>query len=296
MGAVAEIAGVDGAVVGDRVLAAEGGRDGEADALREAREMVRGGGRPAGAADDGDRSGGVAKQRHQRVERERVGSLGGDVDAGAVGGFDLVRQHVLGKREDDGAGAAGHGRGVGAGDVFGEPAGVLDAGGPFGERREHRGKIDLLESLAVAVLPRDVADEEQHGGAVLHRGVDADRRVGRAGAAGDEADAGAAGELAVGLRGVGGAALLSAGDEVDLRRVVKRVERGEVGFAGYAEDAVAALGEELINKDAAAGSFGHGVCCLSPEKRRRRDLVPRPGVDAPPAQAIAPDDFTGALP
>ena len=78
--------------------------------------------------------------------------------------------------------------------------------------------------------------------------------VGRAGAAGDEGDAGLAGHLAVGIGHVADPAFLAADDGLDLRRVVKRVEHGEEAFARHGEDAVAALDLELVDKDLAAGA------------------------------------------
>ena len=39
-----------------------------------------------------------------------------------------------------------------------------------------------------------------------------------------------------------------------------RVERGEVGFAGHAENVLGALGDELIDQDLAAGPAVGGVC------------------------------------
>ena len=76
--------------------------------------------------------------------------------------------------------------------------------------------------------------------------------VGRAGAAGDEGDARAAGHLAVGVGHVGDPAFLPADDGVDLGRVVQRVEHREEAFARHGEDAVAALDPELVDEDAAA--------------------------------------------
>ena len=52
-------------------------------------------------------------------------------------------------------------------------------------------EIDLLERLAVARAAIDVADEQDHRLRILHRDMDADAGVGRAGAARDEGDAGA---------------------------------------------------------------------------------------------------------
>ena len=116
--------------------------------------------------------------------------------------------------------------------------------------REEGGKVDLLEALAVAVAARDVADEQDHRGRILEGDMDAGAGVGRAGAAGDEGDARAAGHLAVGVGHVGDPAFLPADDRVDLGRVVERVEHGEEALARHGEDAVAALDLELVDEDA----------------------------------------------
>ena len=177
----------------------------------------------------------------------------------AIERLDLVTQHVLGQREDDRAGAAGGGDAPGAGDIFGDPAGVVDPGGPFGDRAEKGREVDFLEAFAVLVAAVEVADEQDHRGRILEGDVDSGGGVGGARAAGDEGDAGAAGQLAVGLGHVGDAAFLAADHDVDFGRVVKRVEDGEKAFAGNSEEAVAALDPELVDEEAAAGAeIGRG--------------------------------------
>ena len=119
--------------------------------------------------------------------------------AAAVG----VRQHVLGQHQHDRAGPALH-RGVeGARDVFGQAVGVVDLADPLGHAQragaEHLPVVDLLEGLAVALVAGHLADEQDHRRAVLERGVHADAGVGRARAAGHEADARPAAELALRL-------------------------------------------------------------------------------------------------
>jgi hypothetical protein len=72
--------------------------------------------------------------------------------------------------------------------VLGQPVGIVDLGDPLGEAEragaEHLPVVDLLERLAVALLARDLADEDDQRRRVLERGVDADRRVARARARG----------------------------------------------------------------------------------------------------------------
>ena len=59
---------------------------------------------------------------------------------------------------------------------------------------------------------------------------------------------GPAGELAVGVGHVRGADLVAAGDEPD-RRVVERVEHGEVALAGDAEGQLDAVDDELVDEE-----------------------------------------------
>ena len=75
----------------------------------------------------------------------------------------------------------------------------------------------------------------------------------RARAARDEADARPAGELAVGVGHVGGAASWR---QVTKRigRVVQGVEHGEVALAGHAEASVDAVDDELVDEDLSAGA------------------------------------------
>ena len=81
----------------------------------------------------------------------------------------------------------------GARDVFGQAVGRVDLADPLREaeraRAEHLPVVDLLEGLAVALVARDLADEQDHRRRVLERGVQADRGVARARPARHEAQA-----------------------------------------------------------------------------------------------------------
>ena len=140
---------------------------------------------------------------------------------------------------------------------FRDAGGVVDLGHPFGERAEHAAVVDLLEAVAVRFLERDLADEEQHGRAVLLRDMDADAAVAGAGSAGDHGGGGAAGELAVGFGHVDRPGFEPAGDGVDLvADLIEAVEHVEVAFAGHHEDGVDPLGDEGVGQHAPAGPGG----------------------------------------
>ena len=80
-----------------------------------------------------------------------------------------------------------------------------------------------------------------------------DRRLRRAGAAGDEADARSPRQLPVRLRHVRGARLVPARDEAD-RAVAERVEDVDVALARDAERELGAVDGELVDQELAAGA------------------------------------------
>ena len=137
--------------------------------------------------------------------------------------------------------------------MLGQAIGAIDVPRRLGEAAERACVVDLLPGLTALERPRHVPDEQDQRRRVLHRGMHADGRLGRPRAAGDEADPGPAGELAVRLGGVRGALLVAAGDEPD-RRVVKRVEHGQEALARQAEREVDPVQLELVDEDAAAVS------------------------------------------
>ena len=168
-----------------------------------------------------------------------------------------------GSASTTGPGTAAGGDLEGARHVFGDAVGAVDLRHPFGHLAVHAPVVDFLERFAVDEVVADLADEQDHRRRILVRRVHADRGVGRAGAARDEADAGLAGQLAVGLGHEGRAAFLAADDEADAR-VVQRVEHVEVAFAGHAEGGVDAVDGERVDQDLAAGAgrVGHGSVVL----------------------------------
>jgi hypothetical protein len=135
-----------------------------------------------------------------------------------------VRQHVLGQRHHDGAGAARKGGRPGAGHDLGDAVGAVDLHRPLRDGAEEGRVVDFLERLAPLHVGADLAHEHDHGGGVLAGRVDADGGVGGTGAAGDETEAGLSGELAVGFRHEGRAAFVAGVHELEAGRVMHRVE------------------------------------------------------------------------
>src|SRR5690606_2430870 len=133
------------------------------------------------------------------------------------------------KDQDDRAWPAGNGGMEGAADELGDAVSTVDLGDPLADRPEHATIVDLLEAFPLDHMGPDLADEEDHRGGILERGMQANRRVARAGPSRDKADPGPPRQLAIGFRHIGGAALLPADDELDRTVAVKhRVENREI--------------------------------------------------------------------
>ncbi len=248
----ADIAGIVRVQMVEQHLAAEGAADRQRPGLGDAAHPRHRLGIPARAAEDDEGPLGLAEQFLQRVELGFAGA-GFDRCVRQGGGrLDQAGQHVLGQRDDDRAGAAGGRDRKGAGDEFGDARGIVDLDHPFGDVAEEALVVDFLESLALLGVAGDLADEQDDGNRILHGDVDAGRRIGGAGAAGDEADAGLAGQAALAVGHHRGAAFLAADDGAD-RRIVQRVEHREIGFARHAEDAIDAVGFERVDDQLSAG-------------------------------------------
>ena len=253
----------------EQVLVAERGADREPVLFGEGLDVGAGLRVPAAAPENNQGRFGrlqqLAEGRHV-LGRRRTAR---DLVRADVGHVDLVDQHVLRQHQHDRARPAVEGHGEGLGDVFGDAPGVLDLGHPLGQLAVHAAVVDLLEGLAVGRLAGDLADQQDHGCRILEAGMHSHRGIGGARAAGHEADARPAGQLAVGLRHIGGAALLAADDVADRVALgVQRVECGEVTLAGDAEDGVDTIDAQLVDQDLRAAAGSHGRSLTSWVRRR----------------------------
>ena len=141
----------------------------------------------------------------------------------------------------------------GAGHELGNPVGAVDLRHPLRHRPEHLPVVDLLKRLAPHHLPADLADQKYQRRRILVSGVDSARGMRRPGAARDHADSGTARELPVRVGHVGGTHFVAARDEAD-RRVVERIEYGQVALTRHAERDVDAVDDELVDDELPAGS------------------------------------------
>ena len=159
----------------------------------------------------------------------------------------------------------------GARDQLGQALGVIDFHDPLGHGAEDCAVIELLKRFAIEHAAGDLADKDDEWCGVQMRDVDAGRGIGRTRAAGDETDAGLAGELALGLGHHRCAAFLAADGDLDLG-VMQRIECGEVAFARHAEKLLHTVHDQLVHKHLSSGAWLgrgvrlcgclHGVCSL----------------------------------
>ena len=236
----------------EQVGAPERGGDRQREARGKTRHRGAGRLRPAAAAEQHDRP---LRRPQQLLQPAHIGGAGPALDRlewRRVCHRHALDQHVLGQRHHHRAGAAA-GRGIeGARGELGDAGGIVDFRRPFRQRGEHRPIVELLERLALAHLARDLAHEQDQRGGILPRDVDARRRVGGAGAAGDEADAGPSRGLAVGFCHDRGAALVAANGDGDVT-VVQRIERGDVALARDAEHVPHPMNHQLVDQDFGGG-------------------------------------------
>ncbi|MCY1173115.1 hypothetical protein D9M73_132680 [compost metagenome] len=209
--------------VGDGILPPEGSRDRKAPQPRKVAERSTGGQIPTGTTHDRHRCLALADSVEGTRDQVGIGYRIRPFHPGPVYGHHFIEQHILGQCQHHRPRSARHGDVPGARDIFGDAAGVVDLGGPFGDGAKHRGKVDFLKGLAVLGGAVDIADEQHHRLRILHRDMDANRGIGGTGPARDEGDAGPPGQRAIGTRHEADPAFLTAHHQIDFGRVVQRI-------------------------------------------------------------------------
>jgi hypothetical protein len=249
----AEDADVARRAVVDEVLAAEGARDRELVGLAERLDVPARPGRPAAFADDDERALGAGQELAQPLEILRAWLDTRRLHPRFVLDVGLLGKHVLGQREDDRPRPSGERERICLRDMLGDPLRVVELPGRLGDPPEDLRVVQLLPRLATSERTWHLADEEDHRRRVLLRRMHPDGRLRRTGSARHEAEAGSPRELAVRLCRVRRALLVATRDQPD-RRVVERVEDGQVALAREAESQVGAVQLELVDEDLPACS------------------------------------------
>ncbi len=218
-------------------------------------------------------------------------SRGDGRETGSV--FHHLGQHVLGQRQDHGAGPPLLRHMPGVGHELGDPLRLIDLGDPLGELAVHAAVVDFLEGLALHHAAPDLPDEQDGGDGILLGDVDPRAGVGRTWTARDEADARLAGQTRVGVGHHRGPALLPADHEPEFRVRGHGVERGEIALPRHAEGGVRAQLNQAVDQDLAAAAHrlvsSSRMAFMGPEKGTRIVPAARRGGKPPSALFSLPE-------
>ncbi len=118
-------------------------------------------------------------------------------------------QHIFGECNHNRAGASVDRAVESLTDQFRNAGGIIDLHHPFGHLTEHTAIINFLKCFAFHLIACDLSDEQKHRRGILKSCMNADGSIRRAGATCDKADAGFAGQLAIGIGHIGCSAFLS---------------------------------------------------------------------------------------
>jgi hypothetical protein len=150
---------------------------------------------------------------------------------------------------------------------------VADLGGPFGHATEHAAVVDLLEGVAAQVVAWYLTHDEQEGHAVLLGGVHRDGRIGGAGAAAHQRDAGRSRQPRIGEGHEARAGLVAADHRVDVVAVMQGVEQAQEALPGNAEHARDSVADQGVDDQVAGGSQGNASRLESAQSLPARDDV-----------------------
>ncbi len=288
-------------VVVEDVLEAEGAADRDLPVLGEALEVAGRVGRPAAAADDGERALRTDQQLPELLHRLRIRMRVGRHDERQRRRRGGRGEHVLRQGQHHRSRAALHRGAEGARHVLRQAVGRLHLAHPLGQAQragaEHLPVVDLLERLAIALVGGHLAHQQDQGRRVLERDVHADAGVGGARPARDEAHAGSARELAVRLGHERRPALVAAGHEADaLAVLVEAVERRQEALARHAEHRVDALGDQRLHQGVAGEACGNRGRGLGHGGHRWHSWGRRDGSRPPRAPWVRPLPHRGTAP
>ena len=249
----AHLARVVAVRVREQRRAPEGGRDRQVEPLGKAHEGVDGALSPPAAAKDCERRPRGPQAFLQVRHLCEAGPGLHRLDARGVRDRGALDEHVLGQRDHDGTGPALHRDMERPRYDLGYSRHVVDLRRPLRERAEDGAIIHLLKGAAFAHAALDLPDEQDQRGRIMFGDVDRVRGIHRARAARDEDDAWPSGQSRRCLGHERRAGFMPRDRQLD-GRIVERVEHGQVGLAGHAEDVRDALRDQLIDEDLTAGA------------------------------------------
>ena len=253
IGSQPQVADIARVLVVDQILTAERQGDGQVQTVRPAGQIIASLLRPAHPAQDDQRPPGGRQPSLDFADRlggeGRPGYGHGDWAIAAA----VLFQHVLWQGYHHRAAAAALGDHQGAADHLHRAVGTVDFQHQLGDAAEHLAVVDLLERGAASVAGGDLADEHQHGGAVLFGIVDADAGVAGAGTARDHHHAGAAGQARMRHGHIGGPRLVTAGNHLDLAVVEQGVDHRQIALARHQKDPIDAIERQGLHQGLGRG-------------------------------------------
>ncbi len=232
-------------VVRDHVGPPPAGDDRDAEELGKPREVGRCPGAEDAASGEDHRPLRPGDEMEHRADVLRLGPKGRGPRRVELGlGRQLLVEDVLGDGQIGRTGSPTEGRPDGIADHPGHVRHGRELDRMRREPADRRRLVDLLEGLAAAERPVDLADERKHRRGVLAGSVDPDREVGGAHAAGPDRSGRAARQLAVRLGHERGGTLVARGDDPD---------PGGLEPFEQAEEALARDGEGIPDAGGAQG-------------------------------------------
>ena len=242
----------------EQVLMPERASDGKPAAFGELAQCPTARTVPAAAADQQQRTQRMAQSLDHLGHLRLRGCDRDRIDARRIFDIGLTGQHVFGQRQHHRSRPARKSHSKRMSDVLGNALDAIDLRGPFSDAAVHPSIVDFLERFAIGHIASDLADQRDHRRRVLARRVDAHRGIGGTGTPRHQCDPRTAGELAVGVRHVRGAALLPADDKAQpVGDVHQRVEHGKIAFPRDPESMCRPLRQQVGHEDFTAGARCH---------------------------------------
>ena len=243
----AKITRIKRMIIREKILTAEGNRDGGLPGLRKGQQGFT----PARCVN------GMACKNDWALRTTQHGGQPRNISGRRLrgccngGGRDRCRaglgQHIFRQAEHHRPRHALHRHGIGARDQFRHLVGAGRLAYPFRDAAEHAGIVNFLEGIAAQIALFHLPDQQDQRHRILFRRMHRDGGIAGARPARDEHHAGLAGHFTIGHRHEARAAFTAAGHQIHAGMGMQRIKQRDIAFTGHAKGAVNALGGEEFN-------------------------------------------------
>ena len=271
----------------------QGVDDGDAGALGQFAQFVKGAGVDDAMPGDDDGTLGVVNQaggaahilQSFGVKRRLRAGRSGRRSALRVLKFGQLQLHVTRDINQHGAGASFLGDAESFADSTRQVVGGQHQVSALGADGGDAANVAFLEGFGAQGGPRYLSGDSNQRHAVGFGAHNAGNQVGGAGAGGCHADAGLAGDAGVAVGGVGGGLLMPHQNMTQLRIGPEGIVKGEDGAAGMAEQHIHALAQQAFADDFGTFQFYHGrtpyVSVVQSPAGQGADAAQRAGIKKP---------------